>query len=292
MNNDRSYLSRSDEFPRLLALIAKADECVANGRTADLTSECRSAFDHLLTSDELTMVVIESLESVASGDLLHPVWLSKTAEEWVVVDTKDYSLRLVARKPRNTALLQSLNFNCLIGNLSGPEFGIVVYECPSGTPLDDFKVGLKTKECRRIAMPERHSCELLADNDIPHVQMKVPVLTLTLYPKVYSPLIWCFDRDTLTSVMAMGSHDSPVRRQAGAELLRYIHQAESISVHESLQTLARLATDEAHFVRWSAIQALCAIDLDFARPYLLKAEVDPHPGVAAAARRAVSTHLI
>lgn len=291
MRDERPYLSDYERFPRLWALIAEADACVAMGRIEDLTSVCRSPFDLLLNSDELTQIVVESLASVANGERLHPAWLSKTAEEWVVVDNKDYSLRLLARKPRNTPLLQSLNFNCLVGNLSGPEYGIVVYELPPGTPINEFSVGLKAGKGRRIAMPAGQSCELLARSDIPHVEMAVPVLTLTLYPKVYSPLIWCFDRDTLTSVMAMASHDSPVRRQAGAALLQNIHQTEAVSVEESLQTLARLAGDEAHFVRWSAIQGLCAIDLDFAHPYLLEAARDRHPAVAAAAQRAISLHL-
>ncbi|HID8536489.1 HEAT repeat domain-containing protein [Stenotrophomonas sp. CC120223-11] len=290
MNEHRRYLTEG-RFPRLSALAAAADACVAEGNAAYLTSHCREPFDGLLRSDELSLIVAETLHAVASGDLVHPEWLSKTAEEWVVMDTRDYSLRLVARKPRPGQLLQSLNFNCLVGNMSGPEFSLTRYGFPAGAQMDAFKVGLKAVESGTLSLGRGESVELLMNQDIPHVQMRAPALTLTLYPKVYAPLIWCFDRQSLQSVMALASHDSPVRRQAGAAMLQHIHQTEVLPVEASLSTLSALVRDESHFVRWAALQGLCAIDLEHARPHLLEAARDVHPAVAAAAQRAIAAHL-
>lgn len=291
MDRERSYLSESKRFPLLAALAAQAESCVSTGSADLLTSECRIAFDNLLNSNELSTIVVDSLKSAAAGGISHPVWLSKTAEEWVVADTKDYSLRLVAQKPRRNPLLHSLNFNCLVGNLSGPEYGIDVHGLPPGIPVDEFKAGIKAQPGRKISLSKGQSCELLACSDIPQVQMSMPVLTLTLYPKVYAPIIWYFDKDTMLSVMATASHDSPIRRQAGAVMLQHILQSENVSVDASLQTLSKLTRDESHFVRWTAIQGLCAIDLEFAQPYLLKAGADRHPAVAEAAKRAIALHL-
>ncbi|MGB5907057.1 MAG: HEAT repeat domain-containing protein [Stenotrophomonas maltophilia] len=290
MNEHRRYLTEG-RFPRLSALAAAADACVAEGNAAYLTSHCREPFDGFLRSDELSLIVAETLHAVASGDLVHPEWLSKTAEEWVVMDTRDYSLRLVARKPRPGQLLQSLNFNCLVGNMSGPEFSLTRYGFPAGAQMDAFKVGLKAVESGTLSLGRGESVELLMNQDIPHVQMRAPALTLTLYPKVYAPLIWCFDRQSLQSVMALASHDSPVRRQAGAAMLQHIHQTEVLPVEASLSTLSALVRDESHFVRWAALQGLCAIDLEHARPHLLEAARDVHPAVAAAAQRAIAAHL-
>lgn len=291
MHKHRRYLSEGKRYPRLGALAAAADACVAEGNTASLTGHCREPFDDLLRSEELSQIVAESLEAVASGDLVHPEWLSKTAEEWVVMDTRAYSLRLVARKPRPTQLLQSLNFNCLVGNMSGPEFSMTRYGFPPGTQRDAFRVGLQAVDNGTLSLARGESVELLMCQDIPNIDMRVPALTLTLYPKVYAPLIWCFDRDSLQSVMAVASHDSPVRRQAGAAMLQHIHQAEVLPVDASLATLSALVRDESHFVRWAALQGLCSIDLEQARPHLLEAAQDPHPAVAAAAQRAIAAHL-
>ena len=291
MHEHRRYLSEGERYPRLGALAAAADACVAEGNAQYLTGQCREPFDDLLRSEELSRIVTESLEAVASGDLVHPEWLSKTAEEWVVMDTRDYSLRLVARKPRPKQLLQSLNFNCLVGNMSGPEFSIARHGFPPGAQMDEFKVGLRAVERGTLTLARGESIELLMRQDIPSIDMRVPALTLTLYPKVYAPLIWCFDRESLQSVMALASHDSPVRRQAGAAMLQHIHQAETLPVEASLATLSALVRDESHFVRWAALQGLCSIDLDNARPHLLEAAHDPHPAVAAAAQRAILAHL-
>ncbi|WP_228736218.1 HEAT repeat domain-containing protein [Xanthomonas euvesicatoria] len=291
MHDQRSYLSDKECFPQLSALAAAADDCVAKGRAEHLTHDCRAWFDSLLLSDDLSRIVVQSLQSVANGDLVHPDWLSKTAEEWVVLETRDYSLRLVARKPRPAPLLQSLNFNCLVGNMSGQEFSIARYYFPPDSKIDEFKVGLQASENGRVILARGQSVELLASQDIPKIDIRIPTLTLTLYPKVYAPLIWCFDKASLKSVMALASHDSPVRRQAGASMLQHIHQSETLPVEASLATLSKLVLDSSHFVRWAAIQGLCAIDLEYARPHLLRAANDPHSSIASAAQRAIKTYL-
>lgn len=291
MSDPRRYLTEVERFPRLAALVAQAEACVAGDTLPGLTHVCRKAFDQLLGSRELSEIVSEALQQMAKGDAMHPEWLSKTAEEWVVVDTPDYSLRLVARKPRQGALLQSLNFNCLVGNMSGPGFPISCYRFPDDARIDAFKVGMLAVEGEQVMLEAGQSLELLAERDIPNITLQAPVLTLTLYSKCYAPLIWCFDRKTLQSVMAMASHDSPVRRQAGAAMLQHIHQSEALPVEASLETLSTLAQDSSHFVRWAALQGLCGIDLEHARPHLLRAVDDPHPAVAAAASRAVAAHL-
>lgn len=285
------YLSESEKFPLLAALITRAESCILAGSLDRLTSECRDEFDMLLNSNELQAIVTESLRSVAGGGASHPAWLSKTAEEWVIVDTKDYSLRLAAHKPRQNPLLHSLNFNCLVGNLSGPVYRIDVYKLPSGIAVDEFKAGIKAQPGPGITLSKGQFCELNASSDIPRITLSMPVLTLTLYPKAYAPIVWCFDKDTMMSVMATASHDSPVRRQAGAAMLQHILRSEDVPVQASLQTLSELTRDDSHFVRWAAIQGLCAIDLEFAEPYLIHARMDRHPAVAEAAGRAIDLHL-
>lgn len=291
MREPRTYLSEIQRFPRLASLVAAADTCVANGAQAGLTSQCRTQFDQLLNSQELKAIVVESLRHQAAAKFTHPEWLSKTAEEWVVVDTPEYSLRLVARKPRRGQLLQSLNFSCLVGNMSGPAFPVVCYSFPPESKISQFGTGVRAVETRTVSLSAGDSMELLANRDIPNISLATPVLTLTLYAKVYAPLIWCFDRTSLKSVMAMASHDSPVRRQAGAAMLQHIHHSEALPEEASLATLSTLVRDPDHFVRWAALQGLCSIDLDFARPHLLSAANDPHPAVADAARRAIAIHI-
>lgn len=291
MDLERPYLSDSERFPLLVALNTQAKNCTSSGNANRLTSECRDGFDRLLRSNELPTIVTESLQSMADGGASHPAWLSKTAEEWVIVDTKDYSLRLAACKPRQSPLLQSLNFNCLVGNLSGPAYRIDVHRLPPGTAIDEFRAGIKAEPTRKITLSKGCSCELIASSDIPLITMSMPVLTLTLYPKIYAPIVWCFDKENMVSVMATASHDSPVRRQAGAAMLQHILQLEDVPVQASLHTLSKLTRDESHFVRWAAIQGLCAIDFEFAEPYLINARLDRHPAVAKAASRAIDLHL-
>lgn len=291
MGNERFYLTEFDRFPALSSLAALADACAKEDNLGKLTSECRTTFDRFLNSGELSAVVTTALRAFADGQAAHPNWLSRIAEEWIILDTKDYSLRLVATKPKKAPLLQSLNFNCLIGNPAGVEYVIDLHRFPSGVTMDEFKSGVEATFNERIALTKGQSCELLATEHIPSVKLSAPSLTLTLYPKVYAPIIWCFDKVTLLSVMAMASHDSPVRRQAGAEMLRHILLSEDISVQASMETLQVLTRDDSHFVRWSAIQSLCAIDFNASRPYLIRAAQDPHPAVAASARRAIAAHV-
>ncbi|MDV9040256.1 HEAT repeat domain-containing protein [Stenotrophomonas sp. RAC2] len=284
-------MSEAERYPLLAALVAAADNCVATGRMANLTGVCRNEFDRLLNSHELASIVSASLAEVADGHWSHPEWLSVTAEEWVVVDTKDYSLRLVARKPRQNDRIESLNFSCLIGNMSEPAFTINCYQFPHSCRVDEFRTGLLAVEAGTTVLARGQSVEMRAERDIPDVVLRAPAIMLTLYAKVYPPLVWCFERTSLTSVMAVASHESPVRRQSAAAMLQHIHQLEDLPVAPSLETLSCLARDEAHFVRWAALQGLCSIDFNYGRAYLLAAASDPHPAVAAAAKRAIAAHL-
>lgn len=291
MPERRGYLTEPERFPQLALLVSQAEACVAAGSLGELTRICRASFQQLLDSHELTEIIVETLQLMAQGKSAHPEWLSRTTEEWIIADTPNYSLRLVARKPRPGLLLQSLNFNCLVGNMSGPALSMIHYRFPESARIEQFEVGLQAYEEERMLLEKGSCVELLAHRDIADVVLQAPALILNLFPKVYAPLIWCFDRQSLRSVMAVASHDSPVRRQAAAEILRHIHQSEDLPVEASLETLGALTRDSAYFVRWAALQGLCAIDLDHARSYLISAARDPHPAVAAAARRAISTHL-
>jgi hypothetical protein len=182
-------------------------------------------------------------------------------------------------------------FDCLVGNLGQNPLQLVRYGFPAGAKCEVFERGAKLLIGEAEQVEQGESRLLLADRDVPDYRVTHPVLMLQLHPKVFAPLIWMFDRDSGTAEMASASSEKPVRYQAIAGILQHILRDPALPAEASLQTLSKLFRHDLHFVRWSALQSMCAIDFEFAKAYLLEACRDPHPAVVEAANRAASRFL-
>lgn len=243
-------------------------------------------FNNLLQSGELQTIIGEILTEMSVSMAFQPGWISNRAEEWFIADSPNFSLRAYVVRPPMNDVLFSLSQDCLIGNLGQSPVHFQRHAFPAGLRRDVFDRNLILSEGSRETIAPLQSTTLACASDIPEYIIPAATVLVQLSPKVYAPLVWVFDRPTRSALMCSSSYEAPVRNQAVAEALQYLAMESSAPVEPFLTALNQLATNPHHYVRWRALQSLCAIDFDFAKPYLLKACEDEHPTVAHAARKA------
>lgn len=106
-------------------------------------------------------------------------------------------------------------------------------------------------------------------------------VSIRVFEHPRTSLEWAFSRDTLLPVGVVASDPVASRRQY---IVRTLGEMGCIS---SVAPLQQMLSDNAHFVRWSAVQALGKCDRDAAIAGLSALAEDAHPQVRAAAQRAL-----
>jgi hypothetical protein len=111
-----------------------------------------------------------------------------------------------------------------------------------------------------------------------------PIPLVLLQSKPALEFAWQYDPGTLLPLQAICPGSSAYRLFYSTKLLG------AVTGQRNVEALLRISRHKSHFVRWAALQALFAIDLDVGRERLATAVDDPHPRVREAAQHAL-THL-
>ncbi|MEM7308567.1 MAG: HEAT repeat domain-containing protein [Planctomycetota bacterium] len=111
---------------------------------------------------------------------------------------------------------------------------------------------------------------------------EVPTVLLFLVSRTSSPIQWEYDLETLLPVRAISSSAAASRLQFTARMLSELGDA------SSLEALSPLLTHPAHYVRWSAVQAIARLDRGAGLRALAQLCDDDHPHVRNAAESALN----
>jgi len=109
-----------------------------------------------------------------------------------------------------------------------------------------------------------------------------PIPLVLLQSKPALEFAWQYDPGTLLPLQAICPGSSAYRLFYATKLLG------EVSGPRNTEALLRISRHKSHFVRWAALQALFAVDLDAARERLAGAVDDPHPRVREAAQSALT----
>lgn len=109
-----------------------------------------------------------------------------------------------------------------------------------------------------------------------------PLVFVILQSRPRFTFAWQYDPRTLAPEVAVCPDSAAYRLFYAARLLR------DVDGPGRSAALDRIARHPVHFVRWAAIQALCATDPARGLEKLDAAQADPHPRIAAAARAALA----
>jgi hypothetical protein len=92
---------------------------------------------------------------------------------------------------------------------------------------------------------------------------------------------WVYDFETRKPVYSVAADPHDARLEGAMRLLHVLGHQDATDV------IARLASHEAHFVRWAAIRHVTGLDADVGIRLLEAATTDAHPHVRASAQRAL-----
>ena len=280
----RFYLhtDSADRYPALHRLLRELN--LIRGHSDGAIQNYHPSFAVLVRSGELEEILGEVLTRMSRSKDFQPNWISPRAEEWFIAESDGFALRAFALKPANDPTFSSLPNDCLVGNIGRAPIVFTHYRFPADLNLALFDQSLVLPQGSQKELRRGQSVFFRFAADIPDYAVPKATISVELSRKHYSPLLWVFERSTGSAVLCTSSYEAPVRSHAVAESLQYL-AAELTQT--SLEILVRLTTSRHHHVRWRALQSLCAIDFEFAKPHLLRACEDSHPIVAHAARKAV-----
>lgn len=277
---------RLSGYPTLKTLLEAIQDAPDIGDDGNL-DKWKPAFNEFLRSGEAARLAESILEGSYRDQKFQVPWISATSEEWIIAESELFSLRVTIPKPNRKQSVISLEHDCLVGNLGFTPYSFRKHIFPEQADLKVFDTAAKMAFGPEETLAQGESSHWRASVDLIDNTIRTPVLLLTLYPKVPAALRWEFSTETALPTLCMASSDTPVRKQMVAQVLQHLILAEDLPADDAVSLLHRIAQDPHHFVRWSAIQTLCALDFEAAKPLLIDACDDPHPILSAAARRAV-----
>jgi hypothetical protein len=111
------------------------------------------------------------------------------------------------------------------------------------------------------------------------IHRAIPLVLLQSKPVL--EFAWQYDAETLLPIQAICPGSAAYRLFYSTKLLAEVRGERNV------ETLLRISRHTSHFVRWSALQALFALDLEAGRERLATAVDDPHPRIRETARQAL-----
>ncbi|KYF48009.1 hypothetical protein BE04_47885 [Sorangium cellulosum] len=109
-----------------------------------------------------------------------------------------------------------------------------------------------------------------------------PIPLVLLQSKPFLDFAWQYDPGTLMPMQAICPNSSAYRLFYTTKLLG------EVTGRGNIESLLRISEYKSHFVRWSALQALFAVDAEAGRARLAGAVDDPHPRIRGAAKKALA----
>jgi hypothetical protein len=179
--------------------------------------------------------------------------------------------------------------DAIYGNLGPAVFPVCVHTRPDGADILalDKSQRLTLQPCRELAPGA--TLTVRAARDVPEYRCTERTLILKLTSRTGPPLVWVYDKASGVPQMASSGSLAASRMQMMLRTLVALEgeRDDADGRRRSVDAIERLASHDFLFLRWTAIQSLCALDGERGLHHLRNARRDPHPHVAAAAARAL-----
>jgi HEAT repeat protein len=274
------YRKRLAALPALARFCEQAEELV---RADDPETFWRAepAFRDLLRSDFIQAFVTHELGLVAQDDFHFMLASSETHS--LLVESAGYSLllKLLSPEATETASILSSTEHVLLAVWGGSvEMQTFAMEQPFYHEV--FDRSKRPVPGERIRLEPGMVAQVRSPHEMYRLRLERPTLMIQLQSATTVPLRWVFHPETLEPMRAVASRLSSSRLQFTC------HTLAALGSSKSIPALKRLMTHPEHYVRWAAIQGICAISREEGIACLRQSLEDKHPHIRNAAQKTLA----
>ena len=273
-------------FPRLAELISTINS-QSNG-PVDLESY-QSTMSEIAKSDELSEFLLSTLQGTLNNSENGFLCGYRVRQNTITLaESTDLILFLSfsnGESPRSERKLLYPSGRRIYVNISNDKVEIDTYRLSQAIQPEVFFRGAGLQSAGVVALSPRESYFFADDELVVDYLPTKSTLNLSLVQKSSIPAVnWIFNAETLQSEVSTTGITALSHLRSAVRTLGQLAVAANDS-KSYIDTLARYTSHPYHIIRWTALQAISAVNIDTASPYLLKAMGDAHPEIQSSARR-------
>jgi len=244
---------------------------------------CAEHFSYLLSGSCITEIINHELHAFTVDPLYIPD--DATEQALTLVRTNDYTLELRFIPPYVPIgrFVRSASEHCFAGLVSSGPTTVERYLQPNPFPHDVFDRSRSLVPMKTVVLSKSQCLRVRAGYDCFAIR---PCPTEQIYlffrSRAHLRLLWEYSTETLLPVKAVATDPASSRLQYASRLLS------AMSYREAIPTLFGLMDHPEHFVRWTAVQSIVALDLEKGLEALRAATQDPHPHIRNAALKGLA----
>src|SRR5215472_2430582 len=273
------YWKRLAAIPALGRFCSQADELICE-HDPESFWKVESAFQNLLASDFLEAFLFRELSMIAENDS-HFMFGSEIHVPLVEASAYTLLIKLLPPEAASLSSLSTLTENLMLAVWRDQvEVQRFTIEPPFRHDVFDRSKRLLPVDVSNLAHGKTMGFH--PPEDIFRLRMDRPVLLIQLQSATVLPLRWVFHPETLEPVRAVSSRLSSSRLQFTC------HTLAALGSPSSIPALKRLMTHPEHYIRWAAVQSICAISREEGIECLRKSLEDDHPHIRNAAQKTLA----
>lgn len=273
------YGRRLDAIPALAEFCERAD-AVVRADDPGTFWDVEPFFHALVSTDLVGAFLAHELGAIAQR-ARHFV-LGSSDFHAPIVETTAYSL-VVKVLPPEIALgpLGTLTEHTMLALWDGAaEVETLALDRPFR--IDVFDRATRLRPQPRTPLVPREVARFEAPGETFRLHLERPTVFVQLQSSTVAPLRWVFDPATCDPVRAVASRLASSRLQFTCQTLAVLGSPSSVPA------LRKLAAHPEHYVRWAAIQSICAISREDGIACLQQAVHDDHPHIQRAAAKTLA----
>jgi hypothetical protein len=276
-----SETERIRDVPALYAFISAVDETLASGEE-DAFWRCESFFRALCQSGFERDLINYELRRMAEGGAYST--LGGSGLKLMITSRPRYSLLLILSNPSDVAdsAYSTMPEHRMLAVLGPAALELRLFKQPPGVRNEVFDPSAALLPNGDLALGSGDIATFVAGRDVIGARRcDAPTLTVLFGSDIRQSVRWEYDPATLLPLRAIAAETAPSRLQYTAQLFTHM------GGESTLPGLRRMLDHREHFVRWTALQSIMAIDPIEGAARVHEAVLDPHPHIRNAAARAL-----
>jgi hypothetical protein len=277
-----SETERVRSVPALHAFISAVDETFGSGDD-DAFWRCESFFRALCQSGFERTLINYELRRMSEGGA--PSALGGNGLKLMIASRPQYSLLLILSNPSDVAdtVYSMMPEHRMLGVLGPAALALRLFKQPPGVRNEVFDPSAALLPNGDLALGPGDMAVFVAGQDVIGTRhCDAPTLTVLFGSDIRQSVRWEYDPATLLPLRAIAAATAPSRLQYTARLFTHL------GGESTLPGLRRMLEHREHFVRWTALQSIMAIDPVEGAARVHEAVLDPHPHIRNAAVRALA----
>jgi len=277
-----SELERIRAVPALSAFVDTVENILAEG-DEDAFWRCEPAFRALSTSGferDLTGYELGRMATVRG--YIPP---GSTSVKLTIVRRPEYRLLLILVRPNDVPepKYSTMPEHRMMSVLGPGTVSAHLYVQPPGLRNEVFDPQARLVPNGKVKLGPGDMVKFRAGHDVIGASnCDAPAMTVLFVSDVRRSLLWEYDPATSLPTRALAAETGSSRLQYTARLLA------AVGGNSSLPGLRRLLEHKDHFVRWTALRSIMALDPEEGTARVREAVNDPHPHVRNAATRSLA----